>query len=79
MVGLIGGYNMWKILFDSLEIEVRMSFFDWQIFFRIFIKIHNIEIRNNLSEWSEFFYAFAFLIGQDLILNLTSSILRHFY
>ena len=37
-----------QILDDSLQIEVRTSFFDWQIFFRIFIKIHNIEIRNRL-------------------------------
>ena len=32
----------------SSQIEVRTSFFDWQIFFRIFIKIHNIEICKRL-------------------------------
>jgi len=38
MVGLIEGYNLCNLT----------SFFDWQIFFRIFIKIHNIEIHNRL-------------------------------
>ena len=38
MVGLIEGYNLCNLT----------SFFDWQIFFRIFIKIRNIEICNRL-------------------------------
>ena len=32
--------------------------------------LRNIKIRNSPSEWDEFFYAFAFLIGQALILML---------
>ena len=33
---------------QSVQIEVRASFFVWRNFFRTFIKIHNIEIRNRL-------------------------------
>ena len=48
MVDLIEGYNLCKFKIDSLQIEVRTSFFVRQKFFRTFIKIRNIEIRNRL-------------------------------
>ena len=41
-------YNLCKFQIDSLQIEVRTSFFVWQKFFRTFIKIRNIEMRNRL-------------------------------
>jgi hypothetical protein len=48
VVGLIKGYILWKYYIDSLQIEVRTSFFVWHKFFRTFIKIRKIEIRNRL-------------------------------
>jgi hypothetical protein len=48
IVGLIEGYNLCKFQIDSLQIEVRTSFFVWRKFFRTFIKIRNIEMRNRL-------------------------------
>jgi len=38
----------------------------------VIVGLRNIKIRNSPSEWDEFCYAFAFWIGQALILMLSS-------